>query len=216
LFYNPETGMEQAIVTEEAVLDRLQQQGRLWRGRGFSAEAGLLATGFEALDRLIGGWPQGALVELLSAHGEGLSLLVPLLVRLGRESRWLAWVDPPWQLHAPALAARGVAVERLLQVSSGGGEKLAWTVEQLLASGNCALVACWPGRLKSGPLRRLQLAAERGGCLGVLFRPLEAASAPSVAALRLRLESTEKGLAVQVLKRRGGWGGGRVEVACTG
>ena len=205
----------------EVSLGRLLRQGQLWRGREHSDQGGVefLPTGFEGLDECIGGWPRAALVELLSAHGQGLSLLVPLLVRLGREHRWLAWVDPPWQLHAPALAARGIAVSRILLVRSGERQARFWTMEQLLRSGNCALVACWPGLMEAAQVRRLQLAAEQGDSLGVLFRSLEAASRPSMAALRLRLESRPGGLEIEVLKRRGGWSGGRVKVAwesCSG
>ncbi len=53
-------------------------------------------------------------------------------------------------------------------------------------------------------MRRLQLGAENGHALGVLFRHASAAEERSTAALRLRLEATPKGLAVHILKRRGG------------
>jgi len=256
----------------EASLESLLQRGLLWRGNGREGAAGrALSSGFRELDEATGGgWPSGALVELVSPGGQGLSLLVPLLVRLGtseqvwtrqivpepfenkakfaanspllartstplsdgsgarcefttcsevplgREPRWLAWVDPPWHPHVPALAARGVAVSRILQVRTAGGAEGLWAAEQLLRSGNCAVVMLWPGRLGTARLRRLQLAAEEGDCLGVLFRPPEAAAAPSPAALRLRLGSRGGKLVVEVLKRRGGWNGGRVEVPCTG
>ncbi|HHH13441.1 MAG TPA: translesion DNA synthesis-associated protein ImuA [Thiolapillus brandeum] len=202
----------------EASLESLLHRGLLWRGNGREGAAGrALSSGFRELDEATGGgWPSGALVELVSPGGQGLSLLVPLLVRLGREPRWLAWVDPPWHPHAPALAARGVAVSRILQVRTAGGAEGLWAAEQLLRSGNCAVVMLWPGRLGTARLRRLQLAAEEGDCLGVLFRSPEAVAAPSPAALRLRLGSRGGKLAVEVLKRRGGWNGGRVEVPCTG
>ena len=202
----------------EASLDHLLRRGLLWRG-GEPARNGsrVLASGFGELDRVIGGgWPAGALVELVSASGLGLSLLVPLLARLSAEPRWLAWVDPPWHPHAPALAARGIALSRLLRVKSGDGEESLWAAEQLLRSGNCAVVLLWPSRIHAPQLRRLQLAAEQGDCLGVLFRPLQAEAEPSTAALRLRLEGDGAGLRVKVLKCRGGWSGGEAVVPCSG
>ena len=54
-------------------------------------------------------------------------------------------------------------------------------------------------------LRRLQLAAETGNALAVLYRPRRAADTASPAALRLELEPTATGLHIRVLKRRGGW-----------
>ena len=53
-------------------------------------------------------------------------------------------------------------------------------------------------------LRRLQLAAEAGRAWGLLFRSPRAAASPPPAALRLRLEAAGDGLAVRILKRRGG------------
>ena len=53
-------------------------------------------------------------------------------------------------------------------------------------------------------MRRLQLGAETGQAWGVLFRSASAAQERSTAALRLRLEATANGLAVHILKRRGG------------
>src|SRR5450756_2972254 len=54
-------------------------------------------------------------------------------------------------------------------------------------------------------MRRLQLAAESGRAWGVLFRSASAAQERSTASLRLRLEATANGLAVHILKRRGGY-----------
>ena len=78
-----------------------------------------------------------------------------------------------------------------------------------MRSGACTAVMAWFEHLEVAPLRRLQLAAEQGGCLGVLFRPENATRQSSPAALRLRVAPTASGFEVEVLKRRGGWGGGR-------
>lgn len=201
----------------ETRLEELFHQGLLWRGgKGPLDSARLLASGFSELDELIGGWPRGALVELLCAGSVGLSLLLPLLARLSGEGRWLAWVDPPWHPHAPALAARGVALSRVLRVRTGGAGEALWAAEQLLRSGNCAVVMLWPGRFSQAAVRRLQLAAAKGDSLGVLFRPWRAAQQPSLAALRLQVQAGEAGLRVRILKRRGGRSGAEVELTCSG
>ena len=204
----------------EASLDHLLRRGLLWKGGETPANGSrMLSSGFGELDRITGGgWPAGALVELVSVSSLGLSLLVPVLARLSAEPRWLAWVDPPWHPHAPALAARGIEVARLLRVKSRDGKEGLWAAEQLLRSGNCSAVLLWPARIGSARLRRLQLAAEQGDCLGVLFRPLGAERENSMAALRLRLrlEGDGAGLRVKVLKRRSGWSGGEAVVPCSG
>lgn len=185
----------------------------LWRGRAVSAAtpAGL-STGFAALDALLPwrGWPPGALSEILSDRpGGGLALLKPALARLSAEARWLLFLDPPFIPFAPALAASGVELTRLLVV--GGGEA-AWAAEQGLRSGACSAVLIWGGRWGMATLRRLQLAAEAGGSAAFLFRGEDAVNEHSPAVLRLRVRHALAGMEVMVLRLRGGRGGTRLEL----
>jgi len=86
-------------------------------------------------------------------------------------------------------------------------EQCLWAAEQALKSGGCGAVLAWPQQVQTVQLRRLQLAAERGNCPAILFRPPRAARQGSPAALRLRVWPAPLGLEVEVLKRRGGWSG---------
>jgi len=174
-------------------------------------------TGFAALDAELpwGGWPPVGLCELLGeGPGDGFGLVLPALVRLGADSRWLLLVDPPWHPFAPAMAARGLALERLVVVSSGEG--CAWAAEQGLRSGACAVVLVWGGRWDTAALRRLQLAAESGGALAFLFRGSTAARNPSPAPLRLQVWPGEAGYWVRVLKQRGGPAGALLSLSDDG
>jgi len=190
-------------------LEKLVKRGALWRGRqGVAAVESVEPTGWESLDALIGGWPRGALTELLSNRHSGLPLLMPALSGLSRTERWLLWTAPPHLPYAPALAARGVQMERVLVIREASHAQRLWAAEQAMRSSACAAVMAWFEHLETAPLRRLQLAAEQGGCLGILFRPISAIRQNSPAALRLRIVPTAAGLDVEVLKRRGGWGGG--------
>ena len=197
-------------------LEELKRKGALWQGRrGRLTGDLLLPSGWHVLDELLGGgWPRAVLSEVLSDAHLGLSLVLPLLAGLSRDARWLTWVTPPYLPYAPALAARGVRVERLLLVQQVSAGQALWATEQALKSGACSLVLAWPEPqgakpLDTAQLRRLQLAAEQGDCTGVLFRSSRVAQQGSPAALRLRVRSVPLGLDVEVLKRRGGWGGTR-------
>lgn len=188
----------------------------LWLGGGKDAGAGrpVLPTGFAALDALLpgGGWPAGAVTEIL-LPGEGIGemrLLLPSLAGSG-DGRLLAWIDPPYLPYAPALSAGGVRLSRLLVAYTGTNRDRLWAAEQALRSGACGAVLAWPGECDDRSLRRLALAAEKGGCLAVLFRPDLCAARPSAAALRLRLAPSLRGVAVEVLKGRSG-AGRRAEV----
>lgn len=191
-------------------LDDLLRHPALWRAReqdGTACAPGL-PSGFAALDRCLpgGGWPRQGLVEILTdRYGIGeLSLLVPALAELcraGHGEGWLAWISPPYQPYAPALAACGIEVRRLLIVRARPAE---WAMEQALRSAACSAVLGWAEFRDSRVLRRLQLAAEQARCPAVIFRPLREAGNPSPAVLRVALGTGPGGLEVRILKRRGG------------
>jgi len=189
-------------------LDLLLRHPGIWRAdRGGSASGGALATGFLELDRALpaGGWPVGALTELLCERpgiGE-LRLVMPALARISREGRWVAWVAPPHIPYAPALAARGIDLSRLLLVKTRADSDALWAVEQALRSGSCGAVLAWPATVDERGLRRLQLAAETGRAWGLLFRAPGHARRHSPAALRMRLEPFSRGVVAQILKCRG-------------
>ena len=205
-------------MTADSRLTRLLEHPAIWRGRN-AARLNVVRTGFATLDaRLPGnGWPQVGLVEiLLSRIGIGeIYLLLPALAQLTSRplARWCAWIAPPeladlaadrrLEPYAPALAAHGVALSRVLIVRSASP---LWACEQALGSGACEVSLVWMHRIAPRALRRLQLAAERGRTLGFLFRDLTGAAAreSSCAALRLTVEPAGEATRITVLKSRGG------------
>lgn len=199
-------------------LEQLTQRADLWRGGSTSPEeskATGLPTGIPDLETILpGGWPRGALTEILipdEGIGE-LGLVMPALAWLSRSKRWLAWVAPPHIPYAPALVSAGVDLSRVMVVRPRASADGLWAVEQTLRAGTCGAVMAWLTSADTTVMRRLQLAAEVGNSWGVLFRPLSMAGQSSPAALRLKLEPTSRGLAVHVLKRRGGWAAGPVYI----
>ena len=184
----------------------------VWRGRQrLGAGIATIATGHAELDAALpgGGWPVGALIEVLAAPagiGE-LRLFFPALTRLAAESRRIMAVSPPYPLYAPALAEAGIAPERVLVLDPGSTEDALWSAEQCLSSGALGATLCWLERGDERALRRLQLAAERGAMLALVFRPPEAAREFSPAALRLRLDPEHDGATrLEILKCRGALG----------
>ena len=182
----------------------------VWRGRSRAALE-TLPTGFAALDAGLpgGGWPRHGLVEVLTPQpGVGeLYLLLPVLAALSRSApaRWCTWVSPPHEPFAPALEAHGVALDRMLIVRT---HLPLWAHEQALRSGGCEIALAWLPRASPRAIRRLQLAAEQGRTLGVLFRSQHFAPLASPAMLRISLEPVKEpgrhGARVTLLKSRGG------------
>lgn len=194
-----------------ASLDLVLQHPGIWRGDRLAqtGDAATLPTGFAELDEQLpgGGWARGALTEILvEREGIGeLRLLLPALAKLSAHSEWQAWVSPPHVPYAPALSVAGVNLKQLLVAQPRTAADAWWTVEQTLRSGACSAVLAWLSKPDERRMRRLQLAAESGRAWGVLFRSASAAQERSTASLRLRLEATANGLAVHILKRRGGY-----------
>lgn len=196
-------------------LQDVLQRGDIWRGDEFSqletrsaaGGNGGLPTGNAELDAQLaqGGWPRGALSEFLFERpgiGE-LALLLPALADLSRAGRWQVWINPPYLPYAPALGAAGVELGRLLLLCATDAHEALWAAEQCLRSRVCGAVLIWPQAPDGRQLRRLQLAAEHGDALGLLFRPLADARHASPAALRLGLHVSERGLTIEVLKQKG-------------
>ncbi len=200
----------------KTALEDLRVSSRhVWRfGELPAAGADTIPSGFAELDALLpgGGWPRGALTEILSEiEGIGaLRLVMPALARLcqaepSQKKLWLAWIAPPHIPYAPALAAHGVDLRRVLVIGplEDPAERF-FALEQCLRAGECGAVLAWPPHADWRGLRRLQLAAEAGRSLGFLFRPLAACRESSPAALRLALEPCGPRTALRILKCRGG------------
>lgn len=165
-----------------------------------------LSTGLPELDAHLpgGGWPQGALSEILfGADGLGeLDLLMPAVAALTAARRRVVMIDPPYLPYAPALQAAGVDLRYLSELRTGGSDA-SWSMEQCLRSGCCGAVIGWTGETDYRGLRRLQLAAETGDAMAVLYRPDRHAAQTSPAALRLHVTHDGENTCVDVIKSRG-------------
>ena len=192
--------------TTESLEQLLRNQANIWRGlRAQSPDWNTIATGFSELDTLLpgGGWPLGALLEMLVPHvgiGE-LRLLLPAMAKLSQAGRYIAWIAPPHQPYAPALVQADIDLSQILVVDCPQENNIPWTLEKLLRNQRCGMALAWPKRLNDHQSRRLQLAAEQGRSLAVLFPQQQ--SPHNHAALRIELRPIAKGLLLKFLKARG-------------
>lgn len=185
----------------------LREQSQIWRGLQTDSASGGIATGFAELDALLpgGGWPNAAVISLeLPSIGIGeLPLLLPAMAALSRQGRRIVWLAPPYQAYAPGLLQAGVELGQLLVVACPEAADLPWALEVLLRSGGCGMALAWPERpLAAHQTRRLQLAAEAGNALAVLFAVGHAAQARH-AALQITLQRENAGLRLRIRKARG-------------
>jgi protein ImuA len=152
--------------------------------------ASVLTTGAPGVDALLpgGGLAFAALHEALPAapfdEAAAAAFLIALAVRAGDiRAGQVVWIVPPAAfdmglLYGPGLAAFGLDPARVTILAAPDETAALWAGEEALACPGAAAVIL----IQSKPLglsasRRLQLAAERGGGLGLLLARHDAAGA---------------------------------------
>ena len=215
-----------AISTNSATtLAEVLARPDIWRGGTLaSAPKPGVPTGFAALDAELpgGGWPRGALVELMARHrGVGeMSLLMPALTAQfsGTHHGSIVFIAPPLLPFAPGWIT---CLQRLMVIRARGNDA-AWACARTLDTEGIAAVLAWLPDSRVATIRRLQLLAERSDALVFVFRPCACATQSSPAPLRLMLDKgvpssghfrpigppvpsalTGTTLAVHLIKRRG-------------
>ena len=121
----------------------------------------------------------------------------------------LIWCDPTGQLYPPAIAAAGIPLERLYLLHPKTLAEQTWAIAECLRCKGVGATVAQVGHLSRLEARRLQLAAERGGGIGVLLRPWGAISSNYAAATRwlvepARGERTVQRWKVQLIHGHGG------------
>lgn len=155
-------------------------------------------SGHAALDAELpgGGWPLGALTELLQPAPEApvWPLLLPAVAARQQASGGaVVLVNPPHEPFVPALVAGGLPAASLLWLRTEAPAAPLWAAEQALRCADVAAVLAWLPRARTTELRRLQQAAAQTGALLFVLRPDgPAAAAASPARLRLRVGSAQR------------------------
>jgi len=167
----------------------------------------ILGTGHPRLDAQLpgGGWPVGALLEILQDRSERhvWQLLLPALAQLACEQEGpMVLVNAPFEPFAPALDAQGLPHSRLLRIEAAKPAMRLWAAEQALRCADVPAVLAWLPQAKASELRRLHLAAAQYGKLLFVFRATKVRDESSPARLRLEVEAGD-GLSLRILKRRG-------------
>jgi hypothetical protein len=191
-----------------ATLQEILRRQLVWRGGApCASSACAVPTGFEALDRELpgGGWPVGALTEILVAdEGVGeLRCVLPALAALSAGGKRIVWLAPPHRPYAPALASAGIRLEHMVVVDAPARRDALWAAEQILRAGTCHALLVWLAFPAYAELRRLAVVAEANPGFTILFRTPRAAHESSPCRLRLALETLDGRLVARILKRRG-------------
>ena len=194
-------------MNDAALKKLLQQQPLLWRGFDYFSHHHAIATGFHELDKLLpyNGWPLGTTLEILTSQcGAGeLRLFMPAMATLTQQGLYVAWVAPPYIPYAPSLLQHNVDIRHIVVIDAQtSAYNQRWSMEKLLACEKCGMVLMWPDSCTTKDIRRLQLAAEKGNSIGVLYPRSHHAYSPATIRISLQAVSTNQ-LYLTVLKARG-------------
>lgn len=131
-----------------------------------------------------GGLARGAVHELLTADpGAATALAALILARAGTPA---VWIEPNPDPYPAGLAELGLDPAALIVVRADGADAL-WAAEESLRARAVAGVLATLPRLDLATGRRLHLAAEAGGTLGLILRPDTPNPPPSAARTRWRI-----------------------------
>jgi hypothetical protein len=148
-------------------------------------------SGLKALDQTLprGGLPVGAVTEILcGAAGVGATTLaLSVARRAANGSRTVVVIDAHDDFYPPAAARLGIPIERFLVIRSRRTADTVWAMDQSLRCPAVGAVIAELDGLKPGESRRLQLAAETGGTVGLVIRP-RLVCERTFAAVRIALE----------------------------
>ena len=148
-------------------------------------------NGLPGLERLLGeaGWPRGCLVEWLAdGRGTGSTGLALWASREAWRDNLLVMIDSRRELYAPAAVPFAVDLGRTVFIRPEHPPDALWSLEQALRTRGIGAVVCDVEKLSSQTCRRLQLAAEASGVLGILMRPSQARGQPSFAEYRFLVQ----------------------------
>ena len=163
-----------------AVVEALRERIRCLEGRARHRRA-VLPFGVKAIDERLpeGGLALGALHEVAGGGNGAIDGAAAALFAAGVAARTrgrVLWCVTRQDLFAPALAAVGLAPDRVIYVEAGDEKSVLACFEEGLRHGGLhggfGAVVAEVARLSMTASRRLQLAAEGSGAIGIAIRRL--------------------------------------------
>lgn len=164
-------------------LEQLSRQIREMETVGRPAQE-CISSGCRTMDRHLphGGYARGSMLELLrSGPGSGVSSIALMIARQAIvDGKYLVLIDPQRQFYPPAMKSLGIPLERVIALQPANHADAIWGLAQVLRCSAVGAVIAEVGTLEDRVARKLQLATEQGGGLGIFLRDARSArSQPS-------------------------------------
>jgi hypothetical protein len=201
------------------LVQTLRQQMKPSRATA-GAERGDVFSGCPGLDQILpaGCFQRGQLVEWLEdSPGSGASTLALLIARQAAQRGGVITImDREKQFFPPAAAALGINLNNLLLIQAASCQDEFWALDQALRCPAVAAVWAPLKHIEPRRFRRLQLAVEQSGSLGLFIRPLQVRGQPSWSQIQLWVQprpgSRLRRWRIEVIRARGDRAGRAVEL----
>lgn len=220
-------------------LEQLSKQVALIeRGGRKTTTTEVWSTGCRDMDAILpqGGYQPGSVIEYLRrtpACGASHLAFAAAAAAMKASGGFLVVVDPAQHFYPPGLVGHGIELSKVIFVRPECLADTIWAVDQSLRTSAVAAVVAETNCLDDRAARRLQLAAQRGGGLGLLLRGAASRGAPSWAEVQwvvkpavgrnlrrtgapVRSRETIRCLDVQLARVRGGHPGKALRLAVDG
>jgi protein ImuA len=161
-------------VTPIAQIEALRERIRCLEG-GARHERAVLPFGIKAIDERLpeGGLALGALHEVVGGGNGAIDGAAAALFAAGIAARTrgqVLWCVTRQDLFAPALTQAGLAADRVIYVEAGDDKAVLSCFEEVLRHAKLRAVVAEVAYLSMIASRRLQLAAEDSGVIGLVMR----------------------------------------------
>tara|TARA_R110001592_G_scaffold52649_3_gene161232 strand:- start:13117 stop:13686 length:570 start_codon:yes stop_codon:yes gene_type:complete len=102
---------------------------------------------------------------------DSIQLILPMLINLHQEKRWLAWIDPPIQLLKEwQKTHQESALNDIMILRSNDNLSVFELSKRALEAGTCHAVIAWTNNLNQDQFSKLETASSIGNSHGIILK----------------------------------------------
>lgn len=102
---------------------------------------------------------------------DSIQLVLPMLINLHQEERWLAWIDPPIQLLKEwQKTHNNAALNDIMILRSNDNLSVFELSKRALTAGTCHAVIAWTNSLNQDEFSKLEEASSKGNSHGIILK----------------------------------------------
>lgn len=102
---------------------------------------------------------------------DSIQLILPMLINLHQEKRWLAWIDPPIQLLKEWQKTHNEsALNDIMILRSNDNLSVFELSKRALTAGTCHAVIAWTNNLSQDEFSKLEHASSKGNSHGIILK----------------------------------------------